>query len=680
MSFFDDASLAFLPSGAAGKDGKAYSIKPVPVYGSEEITNGDFSNGYVGWGLSGNPSNYSIEVVDHDGKTNALHFTTTSVNEGVNQNTLQGSKLYKVKFDLKVISGSVYVGSSSSKVTGGNLSPSTWTTYQVDWTSADSYFRFYSASAAEFYIDNVSVQEIVSSGDFTFSRGSNLAATRVGEDGLIEKGRENLLKNSNNFNTTGTAWNPTSAYTLTSGQSGYDGSNDAWLLNKTTTANDYFQQRSIVGMSGNVIAISIYAKDNNIGGLTIFNANGFAQFKLTGSGSVISHTGIDAKIEPVSGASGWFRCSLSVGGGSAYDRLMFKPTAENAADTSGSIYIQNSQLEIGLAATDVIESGASTGKAGLLEDEPRFDYSGGASCPSLLLEPSRTNLIGQSEYFDSWTKVGSPTITNNYGISPEGLQNSTRLETTSDRITYDLVTINANETFSIYMKGSGTLRMQVGDDNFYPSVTSDWVRYEFKTTQAGNRNLQIRGNGSAVDVELYGAQYERNSYPTSYIPNHSGGSVTRGADTCSKTNASSLNGQTEGTIFAEFTPSSDVNTEVFQLLATTSIQNVVTIACGAGKIYGVVYTNSSYVANFIISQTIPNNTFKVALCYKNNDITFFINGQKVASNTNAYSGQADFTKILFNDQFLFGKQSVSYKKTLIFKSKLSDADCITLTT
>jgi len=36
-------------------------------------------------------------------------------------------------------------------------------------------------------------------GDFTFSRGSNLAATRVDVNGLIEKGRENLLTYSNDF-------------------------------------------------------------------------------------------------------------------------------------------------------------------------------------------------------------------------------------------------------------------------------------------------------------------------------------------------------------------------------------------------------------------------------------------------------------------------------------------------
>ena len=37
------------------------------------------------------------------------------------------------------------------------------------------------------------------SGDFTFTRGSNLSATRVNEDGVIEKGYENLLTYSNDF-------------------------------------------------------------------------------------------------------------------------------------------------------------------------------------------------------------------------------------------------------------------------------------------------------------------------------------------------------------------------------------------------------------------------------------------------------------------------------------------------
>ena len=39
-------------------------------------------------------------------------------------------------------------------------------------------------------------------GDFTFTRGSNISATRVNEDGYIEKGYENLLLQSNTFDAT----------------------------------------------------------------------------------------------------------------------------------------------------------------------------------------------------------------------------------------------------------------------------------------------------------------------------------------------------------------------------------------------------------------------------------------------------------------------------------------------
>jgi hypothetical protein len=63
---------------------------------------------------------------------------------------------------------------------------------------------------------------------------------------------------------------------------------------------------------------------------------------------------------------------------------------------------------------------------------PRLDYSGGASCPSLLLEPSRQNLNPYSEYFGTfWNGLGTETITSNYGVSPEGLSNATRFQATS---------------------------------------------------------------------------------------------------------------------------------------------------------------------------------------------------------------------------------------------------------
>ena len=61
--------------------------------------------------------------------------------------------------------------------------------------------------------------------DFDFDRGSNAAATRVNAAGLIEKYRENLLTESNNFSDSD--W-VNSGITLTSGQSGPFGSNNGW--------------------------------------------------------------------------------------------------------------------------------------------------------------------------------------------------------------------------------------------------------------------------------------------------------------------------------------------------------------------------------------------------------------------------------------------------------------------
>ena len=91
-------------------------------------------------------------------------------------------------------------------------------------------------------------------GDFTFSRGSNLAATRVNSEGLIEKGRENLLLQSNTFDT---SWTALSGASVTGGQSGYDGSSNAWLLSKSAAGGFIYQTANSYN---GVYTISIYAK------------------------------------------------------------------------------------------------------------------------------------------------------------------------------------------------------------------------------------------------------------------------------------------------------------------------------------------------------------------------------------------------------------------------------------
>ena len=544
-----------------------------------------------------------------------------------------------------------------------------------------------------------SIKPTDGTGDFTFSRGSNLAATRVGADGLIEKGRENLLLQSNQFDTTWVEINGS----VTGGQSGYDGSSDAWLLSKTA-ANGRTNQN--VSQSG-VQTFSVYAKANTATWLKlqVWDGSSFytTSFDLsTGAiGSLFNL--IDANTENVGG--GWYRCSISL---NANNQLLYIYPAEADNDTSattGSIYIQDSQLEIGLAATDYIESGATTGKAGLLEDEPRFDYSGGATCPSLLLEPSRTQLVTQSEYLLGYFATDGTTLSHNQGVSPEGVQNSVLITQTggvaSNSIyNFNLPTTDGSYTYSFFFKaGTSTLcRFYCGTgvtENFNPQNVnagytggslnlffedygSGWWRVSATQTLSGastNRfafNPDFQNNGG--NVEVYGFQIEQASYPTSYIPNHSGGTITRGADGSTTGDISSLVNSPEGTIFIEFAKIEDFSS--FQLDDRTQNNRItlyprnnttqITFIFAVGGVE-VIRQNPS-------PSGLDTSQFnKYAIAWGLNDFRVYVNGVNIYTSTSNIT----FGSGALDDVDFYGGK---HRQLLLFPEALSDADCITLTT
>ena len=145
---------------------------------------------------------------------------------------------------------------------------------------------------------------------------------------------------------------------------------------------------------------------------------------------------------------------------------------------------------------------------GLIEEVaanvPRLDYSDG-TCPSLLLEPTATNLIIYSEDFSntSWNKTSigtgsSPSVTVNQGLAPDGALNADRIVldlnggTTSSDYSFisDTVPINSGGviSLSIYLKSNtgSTQNLIMWEATTGTSlscvVTNEWKRFNIIAT------------------------------------------------------------------------------------------------------------------------------------------------------------------------------------------------------
>jgi len=684
MSFYDDASLVFLPSGGAGKDGKAYSIKPVPEYGTNLVTNGGFDTDTwwekgTGWSISNGYASVSNGA-----------FARLATPPSPSQILVVG-KQYKCTFEVvESEGGELYVESNI------NVAVLTGVTalgiHSVTFTAQDDQIRFQARNNSLISIDNVSVREVIEGdGDFTFSRGSNLTATRIDSNGLIAKGRENLLLQSNQFDTT---WLQTSC-SVTSGQSGYGGSSDAWLLSKSGANGRVRQYMTSTG----VRTASIYAKEGTKSWLRITYGGKTTYFDL-GNGVLGNVNAIDSTITSV--GNGFYRCTLTANAASA-DYVNIYPADSDGvtSGTSGSIYIQNAQLEIGLTSTEYIESGATTGLAGILEDSPRFDYSGGASCASLLLEGSRSNLIGYSEYLEGtgWNAQSGITLTANTTetLSPEGLNNAYKVVSTDAAKGFFFGGLNVTNAAirTIYLKGSvGGETIRFKDPSGYgtPStktLTTDWQRFEMATTNDGNTYEGLFIDDISVGtIYAFGAQMEEGSYSSSYIPNHSGGSVTRDADDIDRLNNASINGILnnynttflfEGSNFKQTTSSTNTRFVTLYNAAINNNPRVLLFTSNSSSNYSILiqYRVSGQSDVLITTGSSFNygDNFKAVVKLNNTSISLFIDGVKIGEQTIVQGDDIETIDLAGLAQDI----SHTAKQFLIFPTALSTADCEILT-
>jgi len=329
--------------------------------------------------------------------------------------------------------------------------------------------------------------------------------------------------------------------------------------------------------------------------------------------------------------------------------------------------------------------------AGLIESVasgiPRLDYfaSGGVvGCPALLVEPAATNTLSGSVSIDTgWISTNEAQTSGI--VSPSGSNNASLFEaqstTTRVRQTATLAS-GSTYTFSCFGKfgalssgfslnvfdenvtsygsgvvqafnlnngtlgssgtvGAGFTLQSVGMEDYGNgwyrcrmtvlmgyTPTTPRVGFRIGTAISGGRPLSVVSG----TVNVWGAQLETGSVATSYIPTTTG-SVTRNADVISVSGAVSGSiGQTEGTIYAEFTNTlvaSYVEGYMYRVFADAN-NEIWARKEGGTNTYSFRWRANSQNTTFL-NVAVPNEVNKIAFGYKSGDTALFLNGSQVAT-------------------------------------------------
>lgn len=501
-------------------------------------------------------------------------------------------------------------------------------------------------------------------GDFTFSRNSG--ATRVNKDGLIENVGQSLgseLVTNGNFDTD-TDWTKQNGSTITGGVATIIANGSI-----TSTGANWSLIQNNIFVAGTTYDITF----------TVRQTVGSGEFQIGNAYTLLFQGAVTSEFTTytLKGIAGsWANNPLVVGGITVSDEF------------------ELSDISVKEVLTEV--------------NIPRLDYSDGG-CPSLLLEPQRTNNISYSERLSdtSWLKynVGTAstiTVTDNYAISPSGEMNASRLQmslnggtTSSDRtFIRQTLTSQTDYYFSVYLKSTnGTeqkLNWHFGSDDFLITVTNEWQRFELNrnsnaTTFAG---IGLRGNlvstlgiDDSVDILVYGFQAEQGSYQTSYIPTY-GSTATRLADQCVNNDLDFII-QDEGSVYWEGTIQGE-NPVLIQLSPDTgNFLNTIYIEypAASNQLRMRVYANGVLQSYFATSAQ-KNTIYKIALGYKENDIVGVVNGSIIGTDDIALI-QSGLSNVNIGEFRGFSNElynGVTVKKALLYDKRLSNEELQELTT
>jgi hypothetical protein len=356
----------------------------------------------------------------------------------------------------------------------------------------------------------------------------------------------------------------------------------------------------------------------------------------------------------------------------------------------------------------------------VLSNVPRLDYSDGG-CPSLLIEPQSTNLVTYSEDFSnvSWSKSNS-TVSSNSIISPDGNLTADKLveDSTTNRhfvskggvpIGQSILSVfakqgerknigigNASEAaYAVFDLSNGTLVSVsslggVLSNAKIQSIGNGWYRISVENNRASGSGFGIitandlgqvsyLGDGTS-GVYIWGAQLEALPYATSYIPTVAS-TVTRVAESVSKTGISDLIGQTEGTLFAEVNMSNWESGNRVLAISDGTTNNRVIILINTSRRFRAISAEGGTIQVDLNSTTQSDGVHKIAFTYAENDFAFYVDGIQIGIDTSALVPACSnfyVGKIESSSDGQYFNNLIS--QALLFKTRLSNVELATLTT
>jgi hypothetical protein len=411
--------------------------------------------------------------------------------------------------------------------------------------------------------------------------------------------------------------------------------------------------------------------------------------------------------------------------------LIVTPNGYKGGSPNGTLYSVKPTSGAGDMVVTRNTTSTRVNSAGLIQsvafNAPRLDYTGGG-CPSILVEPQRTNNVLYSEQFDvnptPWFKADT-TVTANATTAPDGTSTADNVVPFATATFHSvrqaiLVTPSISYTFSVYAKANGYTKVSIADaftggfaarfdlsavsvistiigtTATITNVGSGWYRLTatFTTTASSTPSITGYPTGATLNgfgasftgdgtsgVFLWGAQLEAGSYPTSYIPTTTI-PLVRNDDVITKTGISSLIGQTEGTIFWNVkdlvgsTIAGSGNPELMIRNGNNlTMSNWIGITTNPSPNPFRITVRTSTPA-LLIDYSTNITSAKACVKYGTFGAKLFLNGNPTPVATSLVNPNFSF------DNILFSGAKISYKTNLfaLWTIALSDAQCISLTT